>query len=131
MELGPFDEVAELIDRGARLINGSKTIGDAIREGLERIRGKSPSEAMAIQELMIDMMSQLTQLERLQIEIERRLDDARRIAEKQNRFEETRARYATVVLPGCGVVLRLKPEHVGAEPLHCICPACAENWQQQ
>ena len=100
---------------------------------LKKIRGlpaKGGVDGVDANILVAELAEKLMEARMTQLQITNRLAELERDAIATDRFENLLARYATVRLPGGGIVLQLKPDHVGSEPTHEICPRCIEVRQR-
>jgi len=131
MDLISLGELADKVGEASEVIEGAASIADKVSKGFSKFLKKDDPAIAHAQRGMIDLMEKLMAAQRLQIQIERSLHDMQSAAQALDRFEEMLARYATVTLPGGGIVLQLKPEHVDTETPHSICPACAGNRKKQ
>ena len=114
--------IAAILGLAKTSVDTLGTITDVVRK-----LKKEDTSSDEYREEIIKLYEQLLDAKEAQIQVRQQLSDLQEIAEKENKFQEIRARYKPLKLDMGGIVLSLKEEDESGELYDRICPVCAEE----
>jgi|GEM_PF-4860543 len=126
MDWTAISDMLDVTDKGIAALDRA----DGLLQKISGRFGKGDKADVEMTLLVSDLAKQLMEARMSQLEQLRRLEKLESEAKLADRFEQTRALYATVKLPGGGLVLRLRAPDASGRHFETVCPHCVEQRQQ-
>lgn len=130
MDISAITEVIGAAKGAVDTLSSAERLAEKLRKA---IRGGDAAPAQNSAELaatVLELTGQLVDARTAQSAILHRLHDIEHAAKQEERFERELARYALDTLPGGAVVYTLQEKDKGTDPVHHLCPTCAERRQK-
>ncbi len=117
--------VVENAQQPIALLNGGANLAQNIRKLVQAAKGSAASTAQ-ITELTLELQQKLIDAQQAQSALLNDLLDLKSEMMQMDRRLELETRYQLHETPAGAQVLVLRPERHDGEPLHYICPTCAD-----
>ncbi|WP_226779543.1 hypothetical protein [Oceaniglobus trochenteri] len=112
------------------LVGGGTDIATKLRELLKR-GNKGGEMSPEVAELTLELQNQLINAQRAQLSILDSLIELKKEVMEADRQLELQRSYEPFATAGGAIVLALKPNEDGNQPVHYICPDCADDGKRR